>query len=178
MQHLDSERWRARLDDLANSQLAQRLRDLPGVLEENPEAQWLCLDACGIALLGTLRAALPTLLPGWQTKVEDFALVSESTTTDACYRAIAARGITHAFHKINAIDELLHERFLDFDDLCRIAVAELHARIRPLRETLDGSKPLLCFADHGFRIAPDGQSYRHGGPSTLERVVPVLELTR
>jgi hypothetical protein len=33
---------------------------------------------------------------------------------------------------------------------------------------------LLVFADHGFRIARDGRSFTHGGPSTLERLVPVL----
>ena len=49
------------------------------------------------------------------------------------------------------------------------------------RQTLDliealPATPLLVFADHGFRIAPDGRSYVHGGSSTLERTVPVLHL--
>jgi hypothetical protein len=32
------------------------------------------------------------------------------------------------------------------------------------------------FADHGFRLSADGRGYTHGGPSTLERIVPVLRL--
>lgn len=178
LHRIEPARWRERLEALATAEIPGPLPDLASVLEQGHDASWLLLDACGLPMLGALRSALPTLLPDFRIASEAFATVSTTTTTDACYSAMAARGINHAFRKIDAIDHLLHERFLDFDDLCRVAIAELHAAIRPLRGGFDGTRPLLVFADHGFRIAPDGKSYRHGGPTTLERVVPILTLRR
>jgi len=35
---------------------------------------------------------------------------------------------------------------------------------------------VVIFGDHGFRLAPDGRGFVHGGGSTLERLVPVLNL--
>ena len=29
---------------------------------------------------------------------------------------------------------------------------------------------MLLFGDHGFRLSPDGSTFTHGGPSTLERL--------
>ncbi len=47
---------------------------------------------------------------------------------------------------------------------------------KPWGTSLRSGRTLLLFADHGFRIAPDGGSFQHGGPSALERLVPVLRL--
>jgi hypothetical protein len=74
---------------------------------------------------------------------------------------------------VNAIDALLHERFLDLADLRRLA-AELRIGCRAARRRLDPAQPVLVLGDHGFRLAPDGRSYVHERGSTLERVVPVL----
>ena len=86
-------------------------------------------------------------------------------------------GFNRALQKIDAVDALLHTSFLPFDDLCRFVLAELHLACKKILARLDPSRPLLVFADHGFRIAPDGRSYTHGGSSALERLVPLLKLS-
>ena len=58
---------------------------------------------------------------------------------------------------------MLHERFEPLDDLVPLVEAELRLASRVLAKRLGWSKPLVVFADHGFRIARDGQSYTHGG---------------
>ena len=63
-----------------------------------------------------------------------------------------------------------------FEDLVRLALAELATEARALLRDLDPRRPLIVTADHGFRLAPDLRRYVHGGPSTLERLVPVIEL--
>jgi hypothetical protein len=105
------------------------------------------------------------------------ALAPAGTTTDALYRELASAGIQHPLEKVNAVDTLLHERFPSFDDLARLAAAELRIACRGLARRLDAARPLLVFADHGFRIAAGGTSYMHGGGSTLERLVPVWLLS-
>jgi hypothetical protein len=47
-----------------------------------------------------------------------------------------------------------------------------------MRSELDTSRPLVVFADHGFRLAEDGRAFVHGGNSTLERLVPVIRFAR
>jgi len=34
----------------------------------------------------------------------------------------------------------------------------------------------MISGDHGFRISRDGKRYEHGGSSTLERVIPVIQM--
>jgi hypothetical protein len=83
--------------------------------------------------------------------------------------------VNHPLDKVDALDALLHGRTLTLDDLWRIAEAELRAALAPIARRLSG-RPLLVTADHGFRLARSGRGYTHGGPSTLERTVPVLLL--
>jgi hypothetical protein len=168
--------WLERLDGLAAAPPPAGVRDLTDVLRERLDAQWLILDCLGLPLLGTLRAHLESLLPAWRLEKVEFALVSETTTTEACYRQLIEAGFNHPLEKINCVDALLHERFLPLDDLSRLVAAELSIACGRMRKRLDPGLPLVVFADHGFRLAPDGRSYTHGGASPLERLVPVLDL--
>ena len=132
-------------------------------------------DRCpGLPLLELLQARAETWLPHWRTAALEFARVDPPTDTDAFFTALAARAGNRPLEKINALDRLLHERALPFADLERLAAAEIQAAARALRERLDPARPLLLFADHGFRLRRDGTAYVHGGASTLERVVPLL----
>lgn len=170
------ERWLERLELLTQADPPSPVADLVERLEAHRGAQWLIVDCLGLPLLGMLRENLETLFPGWRLEALEFALVSTTTTTDACYRQLVEAGFNQRLEKINVIDTLLHERFLSFDDFSRLSAAELHVACGRLREKLDPGAPLVVFADHGFRISPDGGSYSHGGSSTLERLVPFLSM--
>lgn len=165
--------WLARLEELALTTLPDAPPDLMTVLKNHGGAQWLVIDCLGLPLLAATENAIPELFPGWRLQERRFAQVSPRTTTGAFYQQLLDEGHARSLEKIDAVDTLLHERFLPFDDLAHLAVAELRAACKAMRRRLDPGQPLLIFADHGFRLAPDGKSYRHGGASTLERVVPV-----
>lgn len=169
------ERWLARLDALANAELAAAPPPLTEVLRAH-SAQWLLLDALGLPLLPALASVLDRGLAAWRVAERTFAQVSEETTTDACYRALLDAGLAQSLTKLDAIDTLVHESGADFEELRRRAVVELELGLRRLVPKLDPTRPLVVFADHGFRLARDGRSFKHGGRSTLERVVPVLRL--
>jgi len=170
------QRWLDRLGHLAETPLPGG--DLPALadaLKAHEHAQWVLLDALGLPLLPVLQENLEAIFPTRQVESTGFAVVSNDTTTKGCYDELVRAGVNHPLQKVNAVDALLHGRFLPFDDLCRFAAAELQLACKKMR--LDPSRPILIFADHGFRIAPDGRSYTHGGPSTLERIVPLLVLS-
>lgn len=170
-------RWLARLEGLAASELSHGGRDLPDLLTELRDASWLVIDAFGLPLLDTLRDHLDELFPGRELARLHFATVPSQSTTERFYASLAEASINHALHKINAVDELLHQRAVPFPDLCRLSLAELHAALGPLRRELDSSRPWVVLGDHGFRLDPAGRRWVHGGASTLERVVPVMVLT-
>src|SRR5439155_7983223 len=132
------------------------------------DATWLVIDALGLPLLAPIRAELQASLPTWNLARTEFAEVGAPTTTDAFYRKLLDADVRHRFEKINAIDELLHRRALRFDELCALAVAELRIGLGRLRDRLDPRRPLVVFADHGFRLDGDGRTWHHGGSSTLE----------
>jgi len=67
----------------------------------------------------------------------------------------------------------VHAATADFDELVARITAELVIASKQLLPRLDPGKPLLIFADHGFRLSRDGKGYSHGGDSTLERLVPL-----
>ena len=173
---VDSRRWLARLDVLANNPLPVSLPSLTQALHGTGECDWWVVDCLGLPLLPALLREMAQLLPQRSLRHVRFALTSEHTTTSACYADLLDAGLGRAFEKTDVIDALVHERFLPFDDLCRIAIAELHAAARRIRPRLDQGRPLVIFADHGFRLAADGRRYEHGGPSMLERIVPLLLL--
>lgn len=168
------ERWLERLEELAGATLTDACLPVEAVLRAHPDHTWVVVDALGLPLLAPFVAALPELLLGWVREATLFAEAPRATTTDAFHRRLAEEGINHPLEKVDALDQLLHERRLPLDDLWRIAAAELRAAFSAIRGRLSG--PLLVTADHGFRIARDGRSYVHGGASTLERTVPVLLL--
>ena len=78
--------------------------------------------------------------------------------------------------KIDGIDDLIHTRQCRPSELVQLVRAELEIAFKRLAQKFDPAKPLLVFGDHGFRLKKDGSGFTHGGPSTLERLVPVLTL--
>jgi hypothetical protein len=154
------------------------LPDLVDLLREHPGAGWLVIDSLGLPLLEPLRARLGELLPGFRLESVRFARAASPTTTDGFYRALAAAGVQHPLEKIDCVDRILHARFEPLALLVPLMAAELSIACAAIRSRLDAAASLLVFGDHGFRLAPDGRSYTHGGTSTLEQVVPVLRLVR
>ncbi|MFH1177732.1 MAG: DUF6079 family protein [Acidobacteriota bacterium] len=173
---LAGERWLERLAAAAEAPVLDALPPIAAALAERESAQWLVVDCLGLPLLGALEEAVAQALDGWKPAALTFAQVGRETTTGGWLTALAASGVNHPLEKVNAVDRLIHERSLPFSDLVRVAAAELAAALRVVRRRLDPTRPLLVFADHGFRISPDGRHLVHGGPSTLERTVPLLEL--
>jgi hypothetical protein len=173
--HIAGKRWLDLLRDIAEIPL-QELPSLPKILEQHRDAQWVLIDALGLPLLNPLQPVLFKQFSTWQQDSPQFAQVSTTTTTDACYQELLEANITQPFEKINVIDELLHSGLQPFSDVIALAKTQLGIACRRLRSRLDPEQPLLIFADHGFRIAGDGRSFAHGGASTLERVVPVWRL--
>ncbi len=170
-------RWLERLDRLATTPATGDAPPLVEALRGHEDAQWVVIDGLGVALLDALMTELEELFPSWRAGPPGFALVDARTTTATFYEELVRAGFNRPFEKIDGVDRLLHEGFRAFDDLCRFAAAELHPACRKLLPRLDPGRPVLLLADHGFRIAPDGRSYTHGGPSTLERLVPLVRLT-
>ncbi len=176
MSRIGGERWLERLDQLAGAPVVGDLPPLVEALRRFEDHQWVLLDALGLALLPMLEENVEALFAAWRPGETAFAAAGAETTTDGCYGILVRAGFDRAFEKVNAVDAMLHERFLPFDDLDRFAAAELHLACKTLVPKLDRSRPVLLFADHGFRMARDGRSWVHGGPSALERVVPLLPL--
>ncbi|MCI0621757.1 MAG: DUF6079 family protein [Acidobacteria bacterium] len=168
--------WLPYLDQLANAGLSVTPCQLGEQLRAHLGAQWLAIDALGIPLLGTLKAALPDGLSAWKIATLGFAQVSHETSTSSFYQELMDREFKKPLIKINAIDKLLHGRQTTFTELTRLACAELEIAFRRLEEKLDPAQPLLLFGDHGFRLSPNGSVFTHGGPSTLERLTLVCHL--
>ena len=168
------ETWLERLNELAHSVVPSAPAELVDVLGDEQERSWLVVDCLGLPLLETVVPVLDAVLEGWRRGTTSFASVAAPTTTDRCLRTLADAGVQHALEKVNVIDTLLHERTETFASLTRLAAAELEVALRALVRRLDPDRSLLVFADHGFRLAPDGHGWVHGGDSTLERLVPVL----
>jgi hypothetical protein len=166
------DRWLERLETIASTPV-QPLPALAEVLRTGTHAQWLVVDCLGLPLLETLQPVLFRVFSEWTHSEPQFAQVSKTTTTDACYRELLDKDITHTFEKINVVDELIHDGFTPFADLITLATTQLELASNRLVSRFDPTSALLIFADHGFRIAPDGRSYTHGRASTLERLVPV-----
>ena len=98
------------------------------------------------------------------------------TSTEAFYLGLTGGDLTKPFEKFDAVDSLIHERKLSFADLKKLVQAELEVAFRKIIQRLDPGRPALIYGDHGFRLAPDGSGFMHGGPSTAERLIPVFSL--
>lgn len=177
MAGIGGRKWLQRLEDVAQSPVLSGVPSLISILEAEERRQWLIVDCLGVVLLEQVREALSRALAPWRLEGLKVALVSESTTTDAWLGSLAEAGLSHPLEKINVLDRLIHESSEDFEDLCRLASAQLEIALKKIVPRLDRRKALLLFADHGFRLSPDGRRWIHGGDSTLERLVPVLKLS-
>lgn len=170
------QRWLDRLDALARESLPFEIPELIEALRAFGTHQWVIVDCLGLPLLSRARDVLTAALPAWVQGMTVFARVRPPTTTESCLAALAAEGVNRPLHKLGGVDRLLHERTCAFSDIQRLVAAELDVALRQLGKRLDASQPLLLFADHGFRLAADGRGYVHGGFSTLECVVPLIEM--
>ena len=168
--------WLARLDSLAGTRLATAPEELNTLLQPQLDAQWIVVDCLGLPLVRTLRAILPQCFSHWKLDREEFAVVTEQTSTEAFYMGLISGDLTKPFEKINGIDELIHARKLGLKDLEKLARAELEVALRKIVGKFDPSKPVLIYGDHGFRMTPDGSGFTHGGSSTAERLTPVFRL--
>lgn len=174
--HLRREPWLARLDGLARAELANHVPDLDALLREQLDAQWVVVDCLGVLLADAVREAARAALGPWPLRSIEAAGASPHTSTEAFYATLIQKDFTKPFEKINAVDELIHQRDLGFAELARLARAELEIAFRRVAARLDPSRPVLVFGDHGFRLAADGRGFKHGGASTLERLTLVLRL--
>ncbi|MGH8580009.1 MAG: hypothetical protein ACREVK_07795, partial [Gammaproteobacteria bacterium] len=172
LQRIRGERWLGCVNGLAETTLSG-LPPLVEVLKAHSVAQWVLIDCLGLPLVLSLEPVLQGLLSAWRHRPAQYAELSQGGSTDACYREILGADIAHSFKKIDAIDKLIHAERRSFDELLTLAKAELEIAFKRLSPQLDPEQALLVFADHGFRLSPDGRRYQHGGLSTLERVVPV-----
>jgi hypothetical protein len=168
--------WLSRLEELAHTQLHDTLPPLTDLLRKCCDWQWVVVDALGLLLQHPLAPVLGDLFAYWEMQPISYGLASPQTHTEAFYQDLLGAGFQRPFFKINALDELIHSGDADFANLEKRACAELEIHARRLAGQLDPQRPLLIFADHGFRLASDGRSFAHGGPSTLERVVPVFRM--
>ncbi len=171
---LRPQEWLALLNDLANTKLdAERLDT---VLKKHFDGQWVVIDSLGLPLLSAVQELLRDCFPRWKLGSLEFGLVSQETSTDAFYRSLLNGGLKKSFEKINTIDELIHNRKLDFRSLIKLARAELEIAFKKIVANLDTSQNVVIFGDHGFRLNSEGTAFCHGGPSTLERLTPILTL--
>ena len=173
---LRPERWLALLDQLARTELVDTPESLEVKLRAHLDTQWLVVDCLGLPLRDTARRVVADCMAPWQLRSQEFAFVSQRTSTEAFYITMIEQEFNKAFEKIDVVDHLIHERTLSMGDLARLARAELEIAFKRLAPRLDPAKPVLIFGDHGFRLAPDGRGFTHGGPSTLERLTVVLLL--
>ncbi|MCU0292828.1 MAG: DUF6079 family protein [Thermoanaerobaculaceae bacterium] len=176
LERVAGRRWLDRLQALADTRLSIDVPDLVEALGAFAGHQLVIVDCLGLPLLSAARGVLAAALPAWLPALTVFAQVRPPTTTESCLATLASGGVNRPLHKLNAVDRLLHERHLAFAELRRLAAAELEVGLRQLGRRLDPAQPVLLLADHGFRLAPDGRAFVHGGASTLERVVPLLDL--
>lgn len=165
--------WLELIDKLANWE-AGSLPTLMDILGRETDAQWLCLDAMGILVSEEVKKALETSLRSWHLVTESFAVVDSPTSTDQFYRCLLELRAGKAINKVNAIDTLIHSES-QYGDILQKLGGLVGAALRKKNQEFDTTLPILVFGDHGFRLSRDGRSFYHGGPSTLERIVPVLK---
>jgi hypothetical protein len=123
-----------------------------------------------------IEAMLPLSLPGWKLRSVECALAPAQYSNDASHTELAGENIRMSFEKIDVVDALIYERRLSFAEMTKLVRAEIETALKNAASKLDPAKPLVIFGDHGFRLAPDGQTFSHGGTSTLERITPVFIL--
>jgi hypothetical protein len=174
---LRPEPWLAFLDRLASVDLPVIPASLESKLRAHLDAQWIVVDCLGLPLIDTIRAVASDCMAQRRLLSVECVTVGERTSTEAFYLALIEQEFSKPFDKINAVDQLIHERNLSFEGLIRLARAELEIALKRLLPRLDPSKPVLIFGDHGFRLAPDGRGFTHGGRSILERLTLALQFS-
>jgi hypothetical protein len=170
--------WLEMLERLAGAKLDVPPESLESKLKSHIDAQWVVVDCLGLPLAATVRTVLSRCMPQRQLRSVEFALVSQKTSTEAFYLTLIGQEFKKTFEKIDAVDQMVHQRNLSLPELARLAAAELEIAFKRLIPRLDSTRPVLVFGDHGFRLAADGSGFTHGGPSTLERLTVAFLLDR
>jgi hypothetical protein len=166
--------WLVLLDRCATATLPQEPETLSRFLGKYITAQYIVILGLGLPLLKMTKTILPLSLPGWNLRAVEYALTS--ARTDSFDPALTGGNLSRPLEKIDVIDSLIFERRLSFADMLKLAQAEVGPALMNAFRKLDPTRPLVIFGDHGFRLAPDGQSFSHGGNSTLERITPAFVL--
>jgi hypothetical protein len=170
--------WLSRMESLAAAVLPAIPEQLERVLERHLEADWVVVDCLGLPLMEKTADMLARSFPEWKLLEVQFGLASERSSTDAFYLGLVGRDFQKAFEKINPIDDLIHSRKPGFQELEKLGCAELEIALRKIKPRLRPGASMIVFGDHGFRLAPDGSGFVHGGASTLERIVPVFVIAK
>ncbi len=168
--------WLEYLNQIAQAKLVEQAEELGSLLHSHQDLQWLVVDCLGLPILETVHQELQKFLPAWQFSHLTFARVSSRTTTGQFYLDLLERVSGKVLEKIDALDALLHSHQGSFQDFMKRAMVELELTCRQTAKKLDPARGIVVFGDHGFRLAPEGRGFTHGGRSTLERIVPVFLL--
>ncbi|MDJ0837575.1 MAG: DUF6079 family protein [Acidobacteriota bacterium] len=165
--------WTAYVHKLNETRIPETTPALMDALDR--DRQWLVFDCFGLPLLPLIQTHIEEWLPHWTLAEITYAQVGYKTDTAAFYDALAEARPGKPFYKIDAVDELIHQADNRFEDLEKRAAAELAVACRNLKH-LDPSQGIAVFADHGFRLTPEGTGFSHGGPGALEKLVPLINL--
>ncbi|MCI0446824.1 DUF6079 family protein [bacterium] len=166
--------WLTLLNDLANTKL--NVPRVDRALMTHLDGQWIVIDCLGLPFLKVVQDLIQDCFARWNLESLEFGLVSLESSTDAFYRSLLNGNLKKSFQKLNTIDELIHNRNLDFSSMVKLARTELEIGFKKIVADLDTSQKVIILADHGFRLNPEGTAFSHGGPSTLERLIPILTL--
>nr|WP_279382559.1 DUF6079 family protein [Acanthopleuribacter pedis] len=165
--------WSAALDRLAHIELDGTPPALRAVLTEQQDARWLVFDCLGTPLLPVLLPILTRHFSRGKKPRLAFALTGTTTTTSAFYDELVTHAPGQRHQKIDVIDQRVHLADDDFAALEKRVAAEVEVALTGLAPW-EGDRPLLIFADHGFRCREDGGGFGHGGATTLERLIPLM----
>ena len=173
---LRPEPWLSLLDKLAHASLSAPVMQLMEALRSHAGDQWIVIDALGLPLFQVAQEAIARSFNQWQVLAPDYVWTGDRSGTDDFYQLMLAEGVGRSFEKANAIDELIHRRRLNLDELGALAKLELEIAFKRILSQLNPRLPVVLFGDHGFRLSSDGQRFAHGGNSTLERLTLLFRL--
>ncbi len=104
---------------------------LTEILKEEQAAQWVCVNAMGVAILENALSVIKRSFAAWNLGSVRFGGVQNPTQTDMFYRTLIDSGFEKPLEKINAIDTLIHcER--GYEDTLPKILGALEVALRPI----------------------------------------------
>jgi hypothetical protein len=168
-------KWLSFVDNFAKTKTDETLPDLFDFLGDYLEHEWIVLDSFGLPLVDYFLQKSSVLFPLFKVHKINYSQISSTTTTSSFWNEIVSHKWKKKFYKLDVFDKLLHEKTV-FEEIVNVGFAEFEVACKNLNKKLDPVKPILIFSDHGFRLSSSGKKFIHGGNSTLERTVPLIEL--